>query len=410
LPSSTPLVLPDTTELRTLRHYLRHALAAYGHVRLRVLGILPPASQSSPLGQASGWTDVSALQTLTGVGEADILVASWSSRAFTPGHLLVADHASRAVVLAFRGSSSIHDILTDLVCEHAHFEDALGRSGEAHAGMLKAARRLLHTLRPSIDSALRSYEGYSFVLAGHSLGAGLAALMALEIGPIWRVDSKDVPVQAFAYASPAVVSLNLSQACAAFVTSIIVEADLVPRVGITTVLDLRESLRRLHDEVGLKERIAARWQSAAAAGATLPAPTPGAPAQAACEEVLWARSLLRWLQHEASEDRPSKLYPPGRVLWKPAALGDRSSSGCRTPAVEPASRLGVSLCEDEDGRESAIGKDGGACQGTPSKAINMEWIAVDAAEFSTLLLCGSQMVTAHLPSSYASALGLQQFT
>ena len=80
----------------------------------------------------------------------------------------------------------MHDFLTDLVCVHAAFDSALG-PGIAHAGMLKAAQRLLPALAPTIDAGLAANHGYALVFTGHSLGAAIAALMALLVGPHWTV-------------------------------------------------------------------------------------------------------------------------------------------------------------------------------------------------------------------------------
>ena len=59
--------------------------------------------------------------------------------------------------------------------------------GEAHAGMLKAAERLLAALRPTIEKTLLELPTvHELCLCGHSLGGGLAALMAVLIGPTLR--------------------------------------------------------------------------------------------------------------------------------------------------------------------------------------------------------------------------------
>ena len=50
-------------------------------------------------------------------------------------YLVIAGPERDAVVVAFRGTLSLHDVLTDLVCEPVPFQ-----GGHAHAGMLAAAR------------------------------------------------------------------------------------------------------------------------------------------------------------------------------------------------------------------------------------------------------------------------------
>ena len=65
------------------------------------------------------------------------------------------------MVLAVRGTMRLHDVLTDLVCEHvalggeAGGAGEAGEAGEAHAGMLEAAQRLLEQQRPLLEASLR---------------------------------------------------------------------------------------------------------------------------------------------------------------------------------------------------------------------------------------------------------------
>jgi hypothetical protein len=200
--------------------------------------------------------------------------------------------------------------------------------------------------------------------------------------------------------------------------------DVVPRFGLATVLQLRDDLGRLHHEGGLVERVAQRRREGEAAAATADAaaaatptasaatastthpstaaPTPAAspqsvasttdarqhdaalqdarlagasepiadaPALPVAEDTLWARSILTWLREDeelydasggtvGAPPRP-KLYPPGRVLWRPTASGPAEAGGA--------------------------------------------WLRADNAEFDSILLSGSQMLTAHVPHAYARA-------
>ena len=57
-----------------------------------------------------------------------------------------------------RGTMRLHDVLTDLVCEHvalAGGAGGAGGAGEAHGGMLEAAQRLLEQQRPMLEVTLR---------------------------------------------------------------------------------------------------------------------------------------------------------------------------------------------------------------------------------------------------------------
>ena len=81
-------------------------------------------------------------------------------------------------------------------------------------------------------------------------------------------------------------------------------------------------------------------------------------ASRAHEDAQWAASVLGCCRAVCADRQ--KLYPPGKIMWK-------------LPAHEDA--------------------DAGA-----------RWMTADPSEFDHLLLCGSQMFTAHLPSAYAHVL------
>jgi hypothetical protein len=397
LPSAAPACpgnvdrAPSDVDWARLRRFMRLSLGCYGHVVLRVLRILPAWTSEGD----EGWTDLRALAALSGGTldtARDVVLADWKSDLYKPGHLLLVDRPSACLVLAVRGTVRLQDALTDLVCEHARFETAthgpctqgegtradegegatIGATmegqpmvGEAHAGMLKAAERLLAALRPTIEKTLLELPTvHELCLCGHSLGGGLAALMAVLIGPTLRVarpdglTTRDVRVRAYAFGPPAVLSLELARAAAPLVTSVVEGVDLVPRFGLTTTRDLREALGWLHDEDGLLERIAAK-RNALADGGSETGSAAGVGAVVGAEERAWARSLLDWLRAQAHAARPSRLYPPGRILWRPAAVG-----------------------------------------GAPGLA----WCVADPSEFDSILLVGSQMLTSHVPSAYARAL------
>lgn len=66
----------------------------------------------------------------------------------------------------------------------------------AHKGMTIGAEYVQKRLRETgiVDKALARYPEYGLVLTGHSLGAGVAALLALKIRPRYP----DLKVYAFA--------------------------------------------------------------------------------------------------------------------------------------------------------------------------------------------------------------------
>jgi hypothetical protein len=92
-----------------------------------------------------------------------------------PAHFVAIDRSAGAVVLSVRGTASISDALVhDLVCVAEPFAGGL-----AHAGMARAALALREQALPLLCQLLLERPGYRLVLTGHSMGAGVAVLLAL---------------------------------------------------------------------------------------------------------------------------------------------------------------------------------------------------------------------------------------
>jgi Lipase (class 3) len=54
-------------------------------------------------------------------------------------------------------------------------------SGFAHSGILRGSLKILHAARTDLTALLEKYQGYKLVVTGHSLGAGTAILITLEV-------------------------------------------------------------------------------------------------------------------------------------------------------------------------------------------------------------------------------------
>ncbi|KAJ1476390.1 Alpha/Beta hydrolase protein [Baffinella frigidus] len=140
---------------------------------------------------------------------------------------------------------------------------ALPREGEeeeevyGHAGIIHAAQRLkwrLHDsgLLPALlsDTAGQGHPqltprpreptaGFRLIIVGHSLGGGASAILALLLSNI----SSQVPgyasLHALALSPPPVLSPKAAQTCRPFVTSLVLDSDLVPRMSLRSIQLLR---------------------------------------------------------------------------------------------------------------------------------------------------------------------------
>lgn len=131
-----------------------------------------------------------------------------------------------------------------------------------HAGILSAARNLLSESSPLYSRLLASLEetGFDLLLTGHSLGSALASTIALLISDYsaetdrWTISpSSGFPagrsIRAVCFAHPTTLNGSLAARCAIgnppLVTSLSLERDVVTRVGLPQISELRRTLGRL---------------------------------------------------------------------------------------------------------------------------------------------------------------------
>lgn len=97
---------------------------------------------------------------------------------------------------------NIYDIVMDIRAETEPFLD-----GEAHAGMVIGARNLMSRSWEAVREAVTSNSGYSILVVGYSLGAGLAQLYTaqlLESEDKMQELPSDTKIRALCYGAPPV--------------------------------------------------------------------------------------------------------------------------------------------------------------------------------------------------------------
>ena len=162
----------------------------------------------------------------------DILAAQWDTEGpHSPGFLLIADRnragkkdgGNGTLVLAIRGTMTAGDTLTDLRCDSASLSSNFppGISGEpVHRGMWESAVRMDGNLRHVVEQALEpggACEGMRLLLVGHSLGAGVASLLALRWFPLFRTHG----LHCHAFGPPCTLGASAAVATAAYITSVV---------------------------------------------------------------------------------------------------------------------------------------------------------------------------------------------
>ncbi|KAJ3519608.1 hypothetical protein NM688_g9276 [Phlebia brevispora] len=348
-----------------------------------------------------------------------------------PRFWVLADHARREVVLVLRGTMSLNELAVDLTCDPADFrlnepstvdtapedidEDAVldafeeqldnipgsfpmdlstpatghtlrrtrslcSTSSEddgvyqVHGGILKMAKAMGSRGKPvhiTVRHALKRNEGYNLVICGHSLGAGVAALLALMWADPWTCmthRSSGLPsgrrVAVYCFAPPCLASARLSRLAAInnLITSFVYSHDIVSRLSLGSVRDLRRAASWLCEAE--KDRRGDGYGGVSARA--LKAKT-GFGKDGDEEWFLSIRKTLEANMHMAH------LYPPGRVLW---ALRDGD--------LEPAHRL-----RPQDTRET-------------DKLRLFE--VQDVEQVFNQIVFARDMLSSHLPHQYDRAL------
>lgn len=216
---------PSPTDALVLgRYYLDYALSTYGYMLLKLLGVMDPSYNF----MVEGTRGVDVAQYLLRLRPDQILVSKLDGEGIrAPRHFVAVDEVQKSIVVAIRGTNSISDIITDLLCDNEPFA-----GGYAHGGMKEAAESLYTAILPTLRSALQDHPSYSIALTGHSLGAGVAILLTKVLlmngftdikcyaiapcpvfGPMDRVDSDwSDALECFVHAHDLVAKLCLATA------------------------------------------------------------------------------------------------------------------------------------------------------------------------------------------------------
>ena len=183
------------------------------------------------------------------------LIASspWSSRVTTekgvykPAYNIMAHRELGIAVLSVRGSGSIEDFLADADANLVTDVELCGVKGSVHGGMWKSAQWLSE--EGGVSSMIKELHdaGHEkIVFTGHSLGAGVALLLALLAKSKYGVDLSDVSV--YGYAMPACVDEGIAdEVCGCgvghvgdgvVVRSLVNKDDIVSRLSVANATEL----------------------------------------------------------------------------------------------------------------------------------------------------------------------------
>jgi Lipase (class 3) len=136
------------------------------------------------------------------------------------------------VALVIRGSKELADLMSDGLLEPVNYH-----GGKAHDGILQSAIWIRESYTPFLEQLLQ-ITGRSKIrlwLVGHSLGAGTAALACMEFNE--HNSNGAIDAYSIGFGTPAVVSEELSEKAKSKVTTVVNDADCVPRMSGATLVN-----------------------------------------------------------------------------------------------------------------------------------------------------------------------------
>jgi pimeloyl-ACP methyl ester carboxylesterase len=320
-------------------------------------------------------------------------------------HYLSIDHDSKAIVLTLRGTWGFEDILTDMTCD---YDDLIwqGKTWKVHKGMHASAKRLLQgggaRVIITLRAALEEFTDYGIVLCGHSLGGGVAALLATMIsepnpsssGTSFLTSSHpstpdalcpsytlppNRPIHVYAYGPPAVMSPFLRLATRGLITTIVNGSDIVPSLSLGILHDMHTASVSFKDDTAkshIRQRLRDSLGQSIIHKFYVNQPPLVVNAGDGVGEDAWAWKTLMLLREEM---RAPKLMPPGEVF-----------------VVETMRVL------QRDAFTMSDIVDGGRL-GRPATRVQMRFVRDVGAWFGELRFAGG-MLSDHNPARYEASL------
>ncbi len=286
--------ITDKQLLDELAYYCTFANAAYGWKGFAFCGRLHLGG------------DYRVLARSTGIDRRDIVTANWRSKANRPAYYIARDVKRKAIVLAIRGSFSPRDLLTDLCASSENFlvEDELQIGeigyyrnfttprlifGRAHKGMVDAARTISAMTGKIVTDELEAHPDYNLVIVGHSLGGGVAAIIAA----MWHRRFRN-RVRSIGYGNPCVFPLNVTRIFDNIIT-VEVSGDPFATISLGHFADSTKAISKLCQDKGMRDEILKRLDDVQ---------------NISRDDFEWCANAMMFLRRQMDSE---KLYPPGMI-------------------------------------------------------------------------------------------------
>ncbi|KAG0061218.1 hypothetical protein BGZ89_011641 [Linnemannia elongata] len=232
--------------LEHARHFIRLAIASYGSLPWVYFGY---SFKVAPLNFVRINSDRKNVQDYFKLNKDDMIVWHFDKRtALVPSYYIVRDPKYNALCIIIRGTFSITDAMTDLVCEYYPY-----KGGLVHKGIMDNARFVLERSGKDIETALRKFNLKTVYCIGHSLGAGSASLLCSllqdHFADYLTTPTPQLPtpqkleIKAYLFAPPPIATPNLAAQWERTQIAFINENDIVCRLSYGNALDLKELIK-----------------------------------------------------------------------------------------------------------------------------------------------------------------------
>ncbi|CAB9518490.1 Sn1-specific diacylglycerol lipase beta [Seminavis robusta] len=233
------------------------------------------------------------------------------------GYFLAIDSTQKNILIGIKGTSTSSEMITDCLATTIPHKcipfspfDATTSTAEeeeigAHEGILASSIKVCNELKPILDEKIQ--QGYNIQIAGHSLGAGAASVVAVLLRAQFKELHAPERLHAYCFAPPPVLDHQSATKSKAFITSVVNRNDCVARMAIANVeilIRMLEGLNVAMKEAGLDDFWAIAKE--AVSGEKIK--------QLTEEDFLQLIEIMRKAQAAVQVEHKEHLYCPGNII------------------------------------------------------------------------------------------------
>ncbi|KAL7325481.1 hypothetical protein PS15p_207952 [Mucor circinelloides] len=228
-------IVEDLSEVDMGARFWKFSIASYGWKGLNFIGkgngIFSDAMREH--------SDAKSIIEYLTIPKEDLLAYEFrSAEAFRPSYFIARDRFTNSIVLSIRGTMSIMDTLTDLVCEYEPW-----RGGFIHSGMKNSAMWFFRHVAPQLIAYSNEHSTTGLIIVGHSLGASTAAILTIILTDYieeFRQGKEEFTLKCYGYAPACGLSLDLAEKYKDIIQSFVFADDMVSKLSYGSMMNVKE--------------------------------------------------------------------------------------------------------------------------------------------------------------------------